>query len=77
MIFVTRPDLPELNDLIPYLERLWHSRVLTNGGEFHNELESSLVVELKLTESPLEGPIDEFENCDLVVNEDAERLRDI
>jgi dTDP-4-amino-4,6-dideoxygalactose transaminase len=42
MIFVTRPDLPELNDLIPYLERLWHSRVLTNGGEFHNELESSL-----------------------------------
>lgn len=41
-IFVTRPSLPPLTDLIPYLEEIWSSRVLTNGGKFHAELEKAL-----------------------------------
>jgi len=42
MINVTRPSLPPLRDLIPLLERLWDTRILSNGGAFHQELESRL-----------------------------------
>jgi dTDP-4-amino-4,6-dideoxygalactose transaminase len=41
-IFVTQPSLPPLEDLIPYLEQIWGSRVLTNGGSFHQQLETEL-----------------------------------
>ena len=41
-IFVTQPSLPPLEELIPYLERIWETKVLTNGGPFHNELETAL-----------------------------------
>ncbi len=41
-IFVTQPDLPPLEDFIPYLRQIWDSRVLTNGGPFHVELERAL-----------------------------------
>lgn len=41
-IFVTKPTLPPLNDLIPYLEKIWETRVLTNGGEFHQKFEAAL-----------------------------------
>ena len=41
-IFVTQPALPPLEDFIPYLERIWESRVLTNGGPLHQELEAEL-----------------------------------
>lgn len=41
-VFVTRPSLPPLLEFIPYLEQIWESRVVTNGGEFHKELELSL-----------------------------------
>lgn len=41
-IFVTSPLLPPLNDFIPYLERIWENKILTNGGEFHQKLEQSL-----------------------------------
>ena len=41
-IYVTRPSLPPLEDFIPYLEEIWRSRVLTNGGPFHQQLESAL-----------------------------------
>jgi dTDP-4-amino-4,6-dideoxygalactose transaminase len=41
-IFVTKPSLPPLDDLIPYLRQIWDSRVLTNGGEFHQRLETAL-----------------------------------
>ena len=41
-IYVTRPVLPPLEELLPYLEKIWHSRVLTNGGPYHQELESAL-----------------------------------
>jgi dTDP-4-amino-4,6-dideoxygalactose transaminase len=41
-IFVTQPYLPPLGEFIPYLEKIWSSRVLTNGGPFHQELEEAL-----------------------------------
>lgn len=41
-VFVTRPHLPPLEDLIPLLQRIWDSRVLTNCGPMHEELERAL-----------------------------------
>ena len=42
-IFVTRPFLPPLEEFIPYLEQIWDSHWLTNGGPFHGRLEDELV----------------------------------
>ena len=39
---VTQPLLPPLEEFIPYLQRIWDSRILTNGGPFHQELEAAL-----------------------------------
>jgi dTDP-4-amino-4,6-dideoxygalactose transaminase len=41
-IFITQPDLPPLDDFIPYLQKIWDSRVLTNGGPFHQQFEQLL-----------------------------------
>jgi dTDP-4-amino-4,6-dideoxygalactose transaminase len=41
-IYVTRPTLPPLTELLPLLEQIWESRVLTNGGPFHVNLETAL-----------------------------------
>ena len=41
-IFVTQPYLPPLEEFIPYLEKIWDNKILTNGGQFHQELEKSL-----------------------------------
>lgn len=41
-IYVTRPSLPSLEEFIPYLDSIWHSRNLTNGGRFHAEFERKL-----------------------------------
>jgi len=41
-IYVTQPLLPPLEEFIPYLEKIWESKWLTNGGPFHQELESAL-----------------------------------
>lgn len=41
-IFVTKPYLPPLEEMIPYLENIWHKRVLTNGGDYHHQLEEAL-----------------------------------
>ena len=41
-IYVTQPFLPPLEELVPYLEEIWKSRVLTNGGSFHRQLEKAL-----------------------------------
>jgi len=40
--FVTQPFLPPLQEFIPYLEKIWESKILTNCGPFHHELESEL-----------------------------------
>jgi len=41
-IYVTRPTLPSLEEFIPYLEKIWESKILTNGGPFHQQLEQAL-----------------------------------
>lgn len=41
-IFVTNPLLPPLEEFIPYLEQIWQNRILTNGGDFHQQLEAEL-----------------------------------
>ncbi|KAB1076074.1 DegT/DnrJ/EryC1/StrS family aminotransferase [Methylobacterium planeticum] len=41
-IFVTRPFLPPLEEFTPLLARIWQTRVLTNGGPYHRELERRL-----------------------------------
>ncbi|PUA16918.1 dTDP-4-amino-4,6-dideoxy-D-glucose aminotransferase VioA [Glaciimonas sp. PCH181] len=41
-IYVTQPYLPPLEEFIPYLEKIWESKVLTNGGPFHQQLEKAL-----------------------------------
>jgi dTDP-4-amino-4,6-dideoxygalactose transaminase len=41
-IYVTRPSLPELDEFIPYLEKIWESKQLTNNGSFHQQLEKEL-----------------------------------
>lgn len=41
-IYVTQPDLPPLEEFLPYLQKIWDSKVLTNGGPFHQMLEQEL-----------------------------------
>lgn len=41
-IFVTQPFLPPLPEFLPFLEQIWNSRTLTNGGPFHQRLEAAL-----------------------------------
>jgi dTDP-4-amino-4,6-dideoxygalactose transaminase len=41
-IYVTQPHLPPLQEFIPYLEQIWASRILTNKGPFHEQLEQAL-----------------------------------
>ena len=41
-IFVTQPSLPPLDDFIPYLQKIWDNKWLTNCGEFHKEFEAKL-----------------------------------
>lgn len=41
-VYVTSPLLPPLEEFIPYLEKIWQNKILTNGGEFHQQLEEAL-----------------------------------
>ena len=45
-IYVTQPHLPPLEEFIPYLERIWDNRILTNSGPFHQQLEKALAAHL-------------------------------
>lgn len=40
--FVTKPSLPDLKDLMPYLQKIWESKIISNNGPFHNQLEEEL-----------------------------------
>jgi dTDP-4-amino-4,6-dideoxygalactose transaminase len=42
IIYVTKPDLPPLVEFLPYLQKIWDSKILTNGGPFHIQLEEQL-----------------------------------
>lgn len=41
-LFVTQPYLPPLAEFLPYLESIWDSKQLTNGGPMHQRLEQEL-----------------------------------
>lgn len=41
-IYVTQPDLPDLDDYVEKLKEIWDSKWLTNNGKFHKEFEEKL-----------------------------------
>lgn len=41
-IYVTQPVLPPLDEFIPYLEKIWDSKILSNNGPMHQQLEKEL-----------------------------------
>jgi dTDP-4-amino-4,6-dideoxygalactose transaminase len=41
-IYVTRPELPSLEEFIPYLREIWDTKILTNSGPFHEKFEQLL-----------------------------------
>ena len=41
-IYVTKPSLPDINEFIPYLKKIWENKWLTNNGPFHREFEQAL-----------------------------------
>ena len=41
-IFVTRPDLPPLDEFVKHLELIWKRRWVTNNGLFHQQFEEAL-----------------------------------
>lgn len=45
-IYVTQPQLPPLEEFIPYLEQIWKNKWLTNNGPFHQQFEKTLCVYL-------------------------------
>lgn len=45
-IYVTKPELPPIDELIPYLEQIWANGILTNSGPLHQKFESELATAL-------------------------------
>ena len=41
-VYITRPNMPLLNDYIRLLEEIWQNKYLTNQGKFHKRFEASL-----------------------------------
>lgn len=41
-IYVTQPFLPPLEEFEPYLQEIWRTHKLTNGGPFHGKLEQAI-----------------------------------
>ena len=41
-IYVTEPYLPPIEEFIPLIEQIWESKMLTNCGPFHQQLEEAL-----------------------------------
>lgn len=39
---VTQPFLPPLEEFLPYLQKIWDSKQVTNGGPFHAQFEEAL-----------------------------------
>lgn len=52
-IYVTQPYLPELDEFIPYLDKIWKNKILTNGGPMHEQLEAELCTYLGVNEIAL------------------------
>lgn len=47
-IYVTKPSLPPLEELQPYLQAIWESHNLTNNGAFHKQFEAELAAYLNV-----------------------------
>lgn len=45
-LYVTRPVLPPLEDLLPMLRDIWQRGVVTNGGPYHERFEAALAAYL-------------------------------
>ncbi len=45
---VTEPDLPDIEQMLPLLEKMWDEKWITNGGPFHQQLEKELKSYLKI-----------------------------
>ena len=41
-IYVTQPFLAPLEEFSTYLEQIWQNKIITNSGQFHQQLESAL-----------------------------------
>jgi len=41
-ILVTQPALPPLEEFLPYLQKIWDNKWLTNNGPFHEQFEKEL-----------------------------------
>lgn len=41
-VFVTQPDLPPLEEFTELLKQIWDSKIITNNGPFHQQLEKAL-----------------------------------
>ena len=41
-LYVTRATLPPIGELLPLLEQIWQSRILSNFGSIHRQLEAAL-----------------------------------
>src|SRR5690606_40012159 len=52
-IHVTQPFLPPLEEFLPCLESIWQSKILTNGGPFHQQLERELCAYLEVPDIAL------------------------
>jgi dTDP-4-amino-4,6-dideoxygalactose transaminase len=46
-IYITQPNLPDLDGLLPDLRKIWESKILTNNGPYHHEFENALKGYLK------------------------------
>lgn len=51
--YVTQPFLPPLEDFMPYLEKIWQEKWLTNNGSFHRQLEAKLTDYLGVSQMSL------------------------
>jgi dTDP-4-amino-4,6-dideoxygalactose transaminase len=68
-IYVTQPSLPPLEEFIPYLEKIWENKILTNGGPFHQQLEKALCEYLGVEHIAL------FTNCTIALVTAIQALR--
>lgn len=58
-VYVTQPFLPPLEDVVSHLANIWESKILTNGGPLHQQLERELCEYLGVKHISL------FANCTL------------
>ncbi len=68
-IYVTRPNLPPLESLLPSLAAIWESGRLTNNGPFHRRFENELGKHLGV------GNVNLFSNATLALIVGLEALR--